>query len=111
MSHIQTFYFSVLQVKGHYCLTYSLSFLFYFFLFIIIFQQSAELLLAIIESSQDVVHILLPPLMKLGLASLLINLLDIEVSKLMCERAPERCVDTAIWLKCLKYFLHLSFVF
>nr|XP_011460692.1 PREDICTED: uncharacterized protein LOC101308452 isoform X2 [Fragaria vesca subsp. vesca] len=53
-------------------------------------EKSAELLLAIIESSQDVVHILLPPLMKLGLASLLINLLVIEVSKLMCERAPER---------------------
>ncbi|XP_040375401.1 uncharacterized protein LOC112167999 isoform X5 [Rosa chinensis] len=53
-------------------------------------EKSAELLLAIIESSQDVMHILLPPLMKLGLASLLINLLDIETSKLMSERAPER---------------------
>ncbi|KAM5584356.1 hypothetical protein ABKV19_003962 [Rosa sericea] len=53
-------------------------------------EKSAELLLAIVESSQDVAHILLPPLMKLGLASLLINLLDIEISKLMSERAPER---------------------
>ncbi|KAK9939941.1 hypothetical protein M0R45_016621 [Rubus argutus] len=53
-------------------------------------EKSAELLLAIIESSQDVVHILLPPLMKLGLASLLINLLDFEMSKLMSEKSPER---------------------
>lgn len=38
--------------------------------------------------------ILLPPLMKLGLASLLINLLDFEMSQLLSERVPERCVDT-----------------
>lgn len=31
--------------------------------------------------------------MKLGLASLLINLLDFEMSKLMSEREPERFVD------------------
>ncbi|CAN6692247.1 unnamed protein product [Malus baccata var. baccata] len=53
-------------------------------------EKNVELLLATIENSDEVVHILLPPLMKLGLASLLINLLDFEMSKLMSEREPER---------------------
>ncbi|KAM1100121.1 hypothetical protein ACFX2I_006658 [Malus domestica] len=53
-------------------------------------EKNVELLLATIENSDEVVHILLPPLMKLGLASLLIILLDFEMSKLMSEREPER---------------------
>ncbi|XP_034221781.1 protein saal1 isoform X3 [Prunus dulcis] len=53
-------------------------------------EKSVELLLATIESSEEVVLILLPPLMKLGLASLLINLLDFEMSQLLSERVPER---------------------
>lgn len=60
----------------------------------LLFYQSVELLLATIESSEEVVLILLPPLMKLGLASLLINLLDFEMRQLLSERVPERCVDT-----------------
>ncbi|KAB2606602.1 hypothetical protein D8674_006319 [Pyrus ussuriensis x Pyrus communis] len=53
-------------------------------------EKNVELLLATIENSDEVVHILLPPLMKLGVASLLISLLDFEMSKLMSEREPER---------------------
>ncbi|ONI01011.1 hypothetical protein PRUPE_6G116300 [Prunus persica] len=53
-------------------------------------EKSVEVLLATIESSEEVVLILLPPLMKLGLASLLINLLDFEMSQLLSERVPER---------------------
>jgi hypothetical protein len=54
------------------------------------FEQSVGLLLAVIESQPKVVHVLLPPLMKLGLPSLLINLLTFEMSKLTSERIPER---------------------
>ncbi|XP_062170911.1 uncharacterized protein LOC133876670 [Alnus glutinosa] len=53
-------------------------------------EKSVGLLLAIIESQPKVVHVLLPPLMKLGLPNLLINLLTFEMSKLMSERTPER---------------------
>ncbi|KAL5580210.1 hypothetical protein UlMin_012652 [Ulmus minor] len=53
-------------------------------------EKSVELLLAITESSQEVVHILLSPLMNLGLPSLLINLLDFEISNIVTERIPER---------------------
>lgn len=51
---------------------------------------SVGLLLAVIESQPEVLHVLLPPLMKLGLPSLLVNLLTFEMSKLMSERIPER---------------------
>jgi hypothetical protein len=53
-------------------------------------EQSVGLSLAIIESQPDVLHVLLPPLMKLGLPSLLVNLLTFEMSKLMNERIPDR---------------------
>ncbi|KAB8903397.1 hypothetical protein FH972_026798 [Carpinus fangiana] len=53
-------------------------------------EKSVGLLLAVIESQPKVVHVLLPPLMKLGLPSLLINLLTFEMSKLTSERIPER---------------------
>ncbi|KAJ7947916.1 Protein saal1 [Quillaja saponaria] len=53
-------------------------------------EKSIGLILAICESQPKVVDALLPPLMKLGLASLLISLLSFEMSKLMSERIPER---------------------
>ncbi|KAI4334301.1 hypothetical protein L6164_019011 [Bauhinia variegata] len=53
-------------------------------------EKSIGLILAILEGQQKVVDALLPPMMRLGLASLLINQLDSEVSKLMSERIPER---------------------
>ncbi|XP_028756837.1 uncharacterized protein LOC114716065 isoform X1 [Neltuma alba] len=53
-------------------------------------EKSIGLILAILESGQEVVDTLLPPMVKLGLTSLLISLLDFEVSKLMSERMPER---------------------
>ncbi|KAL5763883.1 hypothetical protein ACOSP7_016245 [Xanthoceras sorbifolium] len=53
-------------------------------------EKSAGLILAILEGKQEVVHILLPPLMELGLSSLLVNLLAFEMSKLTSERIPER---------------------
>ncbi|KAK2643508.1 hypothetical protein Ddye_025271 [Dipteronia dyeriana] len=52
-------------------------------------EKSAGLLLAILEGQQEVVHILLPPLMELGLSSLLVNLLTFEMNKLTSERIPE----------------------
>lgn len=54
------------------------------------FEQSIGLLLAILESQEEIVSILLPTLMNLGLPSLLINLLTFEMSKLASERIPER---------------------
>lgn len=59
-----------------------LKFLFYF--------QSVGLLLAVLESQQEVRAILLPPLLKLGLSSLLVKLLAFEVSELKGERIPKR---------------------
>ncbi|KAA8550254.1 hypothetical protein F0562_001938 [Nyssa sinensis] len=53
-------------------------------------EKSVGLLLAILESQQEVISILLPPLMKLGLPSLLITLLDFEMNKLIGEKIPER---------------------
>ncbi|MCD9641201.1 hypothetical protein HAX54_027270 [Datura stramonium] len=52
-------------------------------------EKSINLLLAIAESKQDVVAILLPPLMKLGLHDSA-DLLSVEISKLTEERPPER---------------------
>lgn len=51
-------------------------------------EKSIGLLLAILESQQEVM--LLPLLMKLGLPRLLVNLLAFEMSKLTSERIPER---------------------
>ncbi|KAK7272197.1 hypothetical protein RJT34_28649 [Clitoria ternatea] len=53
-------------------------------------EKSIGLILAILESQQKVVDILIPPMMKLGLANILINLLTFEISKLLDERIPER---------------------
>ncbi|OMO90303.1 Armadillo-like helical [Corchorus olitorius] len=53
-------------------------------------EKCVGLLLAMLESQKEVVHILLSPLMKLGLANVLLNLLAFEMSKLMKERIPER---------------------
>ncbi|TMW97174.1 hypothetical protein EJD97_006072 [Solanum chilense] len=54
-------------------------------------EKSINLLLAIAESKQDVVAILLPPLIKLGLPRSLVDLLSVEISKLSPEeRSPER---------------------
>ncbi|KAK7261268.1 hypothetical protein RIF29_27577 [Crotalaria pallida] len=53
-------------------------------------EKSISLIVAILESHQKVVDTLLPPMMKLGLGSILISLLNFETSKLTSERIPER---------------------
>ncbi|XP_041992010.1 uncharacterized protein LOC121742932 isoform X2 [Salvia splendens] len=53
-------------------------------------ERSVGLLLAILESQQEVATILVPPLLKLGLSSLLIKLLAFEMTKLKEDRTPER---------------------
>lgn len=58
---------------------------------IFMFEQSVQLLLAIIESS-EVASILLPPLINMGLPNLLIKLLDFEMNILMNDRVSERYV-------------------
>ncbi|XP_010535642.1 PREDICTED: uncharacterized protein LOC104810888 isoform X2 [Tarenaya hassleriana] len=52
-------------------------------------EKSVGLLLAILEGQPSVQHLLIPPLMNLGLANLLINLFSFEMDK-MTERIPER---------------------
>ncbi|KAK6926678.1 hypothetical protein RJ641_008397 [Dillenia turbinata] len=47
-------------------------------------SMSAALFLAILDNQQEVMSILLPTLMKLGLPKLLISLLESEISKLKC---------------------------
>ncbi|KAJ4910942.1 ARM repeat superfamily protein [Raphanus sativus] len=53
-------------------------------------EKSVGLLLAILEDQSEVGKLLIPPLMTLGLTSLLINLLSLEMGKLIKERIPER---------------------
>ncbi|XP_047968225.1 protein saal1 isoform X2 [Salvia hispanica] len=53
-------------------------------------ERSVGLLMAILESQQEVATILVPPLLKLGLSSLLIKLLAFEMTKLKEDRTPER---------------------
>ncbi|CAN6840756.1 unnamed protein product [Brassica oleracea] len=53
-------------------------------------DKSVGLLLAILEDQSEVGKLLIPPLMTLGLTSLLINLLSFEMSKLIKERVTER---------------------
>ncbi|KAK8469657.1 hypothetical protein PHAVU_005G128700 [Phaseolus vulgaris] len=48
------------------------------------------LILVVLESQQKVMEALLLPMMKLGLANILISLLTFEISKLTSERIPER---------------------
>ncbi|XWS71532.1 hypothetical protein CRYUN_Cryun03dG0146000 [Craigia yunnanensis] len=52
-------------------------------------HRSVGLLLAMLESPKEVEHILLSPLMKIGLVNVLVNLLAFEMSKLTNERTPE----------------------
>ncbi|KAG8387563.1 hypothetical protein BUALT_Bualt02G0034400 [Buddleja alternifolia] len=53
-------------------------------------EKSVGLLLAALESRQEVAAILLPPMLKLDLSSVLIKLLAFEMGKLKEERIPER---------------------
>ncbi|CAA2955623.1 saal1 isoform X1 [Olea europaea subsp. europaea] len=53
-------------------------------------EKSVGLLLATLESQKEVADVLLPPLMKLGLSGILINLFASEMSILTGERTPER---------------------
>ncbi|XP_012837946.1 PREDICTED: protein saal1, partial [Erythranthe guttata] len=53
-------------------------------------EKSVGLLLAVLESQQEVAAILLPPISKLDILNLLIKLLAFEMSKLKGERIPER---------------------
>lgn len=53
-------------------------------------EKSVGLLSTIIESQQEVVHVLLPCLMKLGLSSALFNLFSFEMKILTNERSAER---------------------
>ncbi|XP_014498326.1 protein saal1 [Vigna radiata var. radiata] len=53
-------------------------------------EKIIGLILVILESQQEVMDALLPPMMKLGLANILISLLTFEISKLTSERIPER---------------------
>ncbi|EYU36996.1 hypothetical protein MIMGU_mgv1a010288mg [Erythranthe guttata] len=59
-------------------------------IFVRFFFQSVGLLLAVLESQQEVAAILLPPISKLDILNLLIKLLAFEMSKLKGERIPER---------------------
>ncbi|KAL3850351.1 hypothetical protein ACJIZ3_012233 [Penstemon smallii] len=56
----------------------------------LLIEKSVGLLLAVLESQQEVADIVLPPLVKLGLSGLLINLLAFEMSKFRGERITER---------------------
>lgn len=53
-------------------------------------ERSVGLVLAVLESQQEVAAILIPPLLKLRLSSLLIKLLAFEMCKLKEDRTPER---------------------
>jgi hypothetical protein len=59
-------------------------------------------LLGIIEGQPEVEQLLIPPLMNLGLTSLLINLLSFEMSKLTKERIPERYPVLEIILRAIE---------
>lgn len=52
--------------------------------------QIVGLILAILESQQEVAAILIPPIMKLELSTLLIKLMAFEMSTLSEGRVPER---------------------
>ncbi|KAL8092496.1 hypothetical protein AgCh_034681 [Apium graveolens] len=62
-------------------------------------EKSVGMLLAVLECQTEVRSLLLPGLMKLGLPTILINLLAFEMSKLMGERAPERYPVTDLVLR------------
>ncbi|CAE6115387.1 unnamed protein product [Arabidopsis arenosa] len=64
--------------------------------------DSVGILLGIIEGQPEVEQLLIPPLMTLGLTSLLINLLSFEMSKLTKERIPERYPVLEIILRAIE---------
>ena len=88
--------FQHIQFSTYVCCAIALSVLYLFNLCcilqlkIFLFEQSVGLLLAILESQHEVSAVLLPFLMRLGLTSLLINLLAFEMRKLTSERVLER---------------------
>ncbi|OVA17895.1 hypothetical protein BVC80_1835g291 [Macleaya cordata] len=53
-------------------------------------EKSVGLLLAMVDNQHEVTELVLPPLMKLGLANILINLLACEVDRLYGDRIPDR---------------------
>ncbi|CAH2072135.1 unnamed protein product [Thlaspi arvense] len=65
-------------------------------------EKSVGLLLGIIEGQPEVEQLLIPPLMTMGLTSLLINLLSFEMSKLTRERIPERYPVLEIILRAIE---------
>ncbi|XP_057955581.1 uncharacterized protein LOC131149283 isoform X2 [Malania oleifera] len=65
-------------------------------------EKSIGLVLAIIESQQEVKSTLLATMMKLGFLDLLINLLSFEMSKLMNERIPERYAVLELILRAIE---------
>ncbi|XP_062093120.1 uncharacterized protein LOC133798698 [Humulus lupulus] len=65
-------------------------------------EKTVELLLAIIESSQEVMQILLPPLIKMGLPSALLSLLACEISQLMNEKVLERLSILDVTLRAIE---------
>ncbi|EOA20370.1 hypothetical protein CARUB_v10000684mg [Capsella rubella] len=65
-------------------------------------EKSVGLLLGIIEGQPEIGQLLIPPLMTLGLTSLLINLLSFEMSKLTKERIPERYPILEIILRAIE---------
>ncbi|KAJ0084708.1 hypothetical protein Patl1_30525 [Pistacia atlantica] len=67
-------------------------------------EKSVGLLLAILEGRQEVALLLHPPLMKLDLSSLLINLLTFEMNKLASERIPERYSVLDVILRAVEAF-------
>ncbi|CAN8301023.1 unnamed protein product [Cochlearia groenlandica] len=65
-------------------------------------EKIVGLLLGIIEGQPEVGQLLIPPLMNLGLTSLLINLLSFEMNKLTRERIPERYPVLEIILRAIE---------
>ncbi|KAF2300723.1 hypothetical protein GH714_015334 [Hevea brasiliensis] len=71
-------------------------------------EKSVGLLLAILESQQDVSSVHLLSLMKLGLTSLLINLFASEMSMLKGERVPERYAVLDVILRAIEALSNLD---
>ncbi|KAK8562422.1 hypothetical protein V6N12_010500 [Hibiscus sabdariffa] len=65
-------------------------------------EKSVGLLSSMLESQKEVEHTLLSALMKLGLASILVNLLAFEMSKLTNDRIPERYPVLDVILRALE---------
>uniref|UniRef100_A0A803NST2 ARM repeat superfamily protein n=1 Tax=Cannabis sativa TaxID=3483 RepID=A0A803NST2_CANSA len=65
-------------------------------------EKTVELLLAIIESSQEVMEILLSPLIKMGLPSTLLSLLACEISQLSNEKVLERLSILDVTLRAIE---------